>query len=232
MNIAQKSFTSEPSRLGGPILIAIALEALGIAALALHMVHKQPQIVTPKIIQIHMVVPKPQPEAPPKIPTLPQPSLPQLTPVPLPPPPHIVPHARFIHHVEVPHHIVQPITPKPPIQPVEQKPIAAAPPVSTVQVQSLMSRYVEEIRTRVDSNLQVPAQLVALDMSGTCVLEFTISPNGTLLSSRILTSSGIAMVDNAALEALRSSSLSAFLPGMGTSPHTFTMPVNVSGTGN
>lgn len=230
MNIAQKSFTSGPSRLGGPILIALALEALGIASLALHMSHKPPEIVTPKIIQIHMVVPKPQPQLPPKIPTLPQPSLPQVTPVPLPPPPHIVPHARFVHHVELPHHITQPTPPKPPIQPVDPKPVAASPPVSTAQVESLLSRYIEDIRTRVDANLQVPAQLTALGMGGTCVLEFTIAPNGTLLSSRVLTSSGLAMVDNAALEALRSSSFSEFLPGMGTSARTFTMPVHVSGT--
>lgn len=231
MNIAQKSFTSGPGRLGGPLLIAIALEALGIAILTLHMAHKAPETVAPKVIKIHMIAPKPV--APPKIPEIPQPTMPQMVPVPvpLPPPPHLVPHPRFIRHVELPHHVVQPVVSKPPLQPVESKPIPAAPLVSAAQVESLMARYVEEIRTNVDANLQVPAQLVALDMSGTCILEFTIAPDGKLLSSRVLTSSGIAMVDHAALEALRSSSFSPFLKGMGTSPHTFTMPVKVSGDG-
>lgn len=230
MTITQKRFASESYGLGGPILIAVALEVLGVVALAFPMAYKQPPVVAQKIVHIHMVLSKPQPVAPPKIPTVLQPSLPKVTPAPVTPLVHTVSHPRIIHHIAPPHVVQHMVLPVPP-QPVKTTPAPAAPPVSKAQVQSLMARYVEEIRARVDANLQVPPQLASLGLGGTCILEFTLAPDGSLLSSRILTSSGLALVDHAALAALRSSHFMQFLPGMGTVAHTFTMPVQVLGNG-
>lgn len=230
MTITHKHFSSESYGLGGPVLIAIALEVLGILALAFHMAHKEPPAIAEKIVHIHMVLSKPKPVAPPKIPAISQLSLPKVVPVPLPPVVHAVSHPRIIRHITPPH-VVQHIVPQPPLPQVKPAPSPAAPPVSKAQVQSVMARYVEEIRARVDANLQVPPQLVSLGLGGTCILEFTLAPDGSLLSSRILTSSGLALVDHAALAALRSSHFMQFLPGMGTAAHTFTMPVRVLGNG-
>lgn len=230
MTITYKRFASESYGLGGSILIAIALEALAIAAIAFHMAHKQPPVIAEKIVHIHMVLSKPKPVAPPKIPTLSQPSLPKILPAPLPPVVHTVPHPRIVRHITPPH-VVQHMVPPVPPQEVKPAPSPAAPPVSKAQIQSVMARYVEEIRARVDANLQVPPQLASLGLGGTCVLEFTLAPDGRLLSARILTSSGLALVDHAALAALRASHFTQFLPGMGNVAHIFTMPVRVLGNG-
>ena len=92
-----------------------------------------------------------------------------------------------------------------------------------------MSRYIGLVRAIVLGNLVVPQLLIDAGLEGDCVLEFTLSPDGSLLSARVIRPSGITSVNNAALDALRQSALPAFLPGMPAGPHSFTLPVHVAG---
>lgn len=129
-----------------------------------------------------------------------------------------------------------PLPPPPPPpasapSPIQAPPaqITAAPPVSAEVAQSILSRYIGQIRAIILSNLVVPHQLIETGLSGTCVLRFTVSPSGEIISVAIISPSGIHDVNEAAMQALRSSRLPAFLAGMPQDNHEFTLPVHVSG---
>jgi len=107
--------------------------------------------------------------------------------------------------------------------------VTAAPPISPIAQESAMSRYTGMVRAIVLGNLVVPQQLIDSGLDGDCVLQFTLAPDGTILSVTLLTPSGMQSVNDAALDALRSSRLPAFLPDMPAGPHVFTLPVHVAG---
>jgi protein TonB len=220
---------SEPDRFGRALLLAMVIEALGISAFMF--APRPPAAVPPAVVQLQVLQPAPQPVAKPPPPTPPKPApvvpQPVTPPVPLPPP---VPHHASPHHVmrHVVHTPPPPPQPAPPIpQPVA--PVTAAPPISPQAQQSALSRYIGQVRAIVLSNLVVPQLLVDSGMDGDCVLQFTLAPDGSLLSVSVLTPSGIKSVNDAALDALRASHLPAFLTGMPDTPHVFTLPVHVSG---
>lgn len=96
-------------------------------------------------------------------------------------------------------------------------------------MQTALSRYIDEVRAIVLGNLVVPQELINADLSGDCTLEFTVDPDGTITSASIVTPSGFNSVNEAAIDALRGSHLPAFLPGMPVGPHSFTLPIHVSG---
>ncbi|HQU04633.1 MAG TPA: TonB family protein, partial [Acidocella sp.] len=126
------------------------------------------------------------------------------------------------------------VAPPPPPQimspPAPLAPETAAPPPSPVSQESIISRYIGQVRAIIDSNLVVPQELIDSGSSGDCVLEFTLGPDGKLLSASIVTRSFIQPVNEAAMDALRASHLPAFLPGMDQAPHSFTLPVHESGS--
>ncbi len=95
-----------------------------------------------------------------------------------------------------------------------------------------MSRYIGEISAIIRQNLVVPQQLIDSGLEGDCVLQFTLAPDGTILSVSVLTPSGLQSVNEAAMQALRASRLPAFLPDMPQAPHVFTLPVHESGDEN
>jgi len=113
--------------------------------------------------------------------------------------------------------------------PLPPAPVSAAPPISPIAEQTALSRYISELRGIVQANLVVPQQLIDDGLESDCVLEFTLAPDGTILSVTVLTPSGFKSVNEAAVDALRSAHLPAFLPGMPTGTHSFTLPVHVSG---
>lgn len=92
-----------------------------------------------------------------------------------------------------------------------------------------MSHYTGEVRAIVLGNLIVPQLLVDAGLSGDCVLQFTLAPDGKILAVSVISPSGLSAVNQAAVGALRASHLPAFFPGMPDSPHVFTLPVHVSG---
>jgi protein TonB len=222
---------------GRAFLAAAVIEMVAISMIFL--APKPPPPVPAAVVQLQIVAPAPVPVAkppPPKPPpplpepvsTPPQPVAP---PRPLPPPPP-APHHNVARHVI--RHIVH--TPPPPPQPapppptpLPPAPVTAAPPISPIAEQTALSRYVGEVRGIVEANLIVPQQLIDGGLESDCVLAFTLAPDGTILSVTIVTPSGFNSVNEAAIDALRSSHLPPFLPGMPPGDHRFTMPIHVSG---
>lgn len=222
-------FAPEPDRFGRAFLIAAAIECLALAAIAF--THGAPPVTPPAVVQLKMLQPAPIPAAPippppapaPPLPTPPVPVTPPL-PVPPPPAPHHPSTRHIIRHVV---HTQPPPTPATPPQPIA--PVTQAPPPSPQIAQTAMSRYIEALRAMIDSNLVIPQQLIDEGVTAHCVIEFTLAPDGSLLSVSIVTPSFIAAVNEAATDALRNSHLPAFLPGMPGGPHEFTLPVSESG---
>ncbi|MDE8348171.1 MAG: TonB family protein [Acidocella sp.] len=229
MSVVQPShfISPEPNRFGRALLIAALIEAVCILFM-LHTTRPAP-VVTPATVQLKILPPAPLPVAvkpPPPVPQPPAPKPPPVVPMPVvtPPPP--------LKHSAIQHHVIQHVAPPPPPTTSPQLPVTpltAAPPPAAVTQQSLLARYIGQVRAIVDSNLVVPQEIIDSENSGDCILAFTISPEGTLLSAHILTPSSIQPVNEAALDALRASHLPAFLPGMNQTPMSFTLPVHESG---
>ncbi len=228
-------FGSAPDGFGRALLLAAGIELIALAALFL--APKPEPVVAPSVVQLQVLAPAPVPVAkppPPKPPPpmpkpTPAPPLPMTPPLPIPPPPapsHHVATRHIIRHV-----VHSPPPPPQPIPPVPEPPapVTAAPPISPIAQESAMSRYTGMVRAIVLGNLVVPQQLIDSGLDGDCVLQFTLAPDGTILSVTVLTPSGLQTVNEAAVEALRSSRLPAFLPDMPPGPHIFTLPVHESG---
>jgi protein TonB len=242
-----QTFMSKPDRFGRAFVAALVLEGAVLAAVLL--TPKPPPPVPPATVQLQIIAPAPVPVAkppppkpppplpkPPPIPVPPKPAVPPppvvpplpAPPIPAPPPPP--PNRPALRHVI--RHVVhspppQPVTPPPPE--ATPAPVTAAPAPSPVAEQTALSRYIGEVRGIVLSNLTVPQQMIDMQLDGDCVLQFTLAPNGSLLSVSVITPSGFHAVNQAALDALRSSRLPAFPAAMGQNSHTFTLPVHVSG---
>jgi protein TonB len=230
------SFASAPDGFGRAFLLAAVIESLALGAFFL--APKPPATVPPAVVQLQVLAPAPVPVAkppPPKPPPplpkpVPAPPVPVAPPIPLPPPPP-VPHHTVARHI-IRHIVHTPPPPKaapPPPTPLPLAPVTAAPPISPIAEQTAMSRYIGEVRGIVQANLIVPQQLIDGGLESDCVLAFTVAPDGTILSVTVLTPSGFKSVNEAAIDALRSSRLPAFLPGMPAGAHEFTLPVHVSG---
>jgi protein TonB len=238
---------SQPDRFGIALLLAIGIVIAGAGIFAF--TPKPPPTTPPSMVRLQVVQPAPTPTAAPPVPQPPVPTPPKpvtpppqpvTPPLPMPPPPpqphHVATHTR--PH-PVPHPAVhqptppQPTAAQPPVQPApQQATITAAPPPSLEAEQSALSRYTGQVRGIILSHLIVPQQLVEAGLEGDCVLEFTLAPDGTILSASILTPSGLHSVNETALNALRASRLPAFIDGMQKSPSHFTLPVHVSGAQN
>jgi protein TonB len=230
-------FGSAPDTFGRALLLAAMLEMLALGAFFL--APKPAPVVAPSVVQLQVLAPAPVPVAkppPPKPPPplpkpTPAPPLPVTPPLPIPPPapPHHVATRHIIRHIV--HSPPPPPQPVPPM-PAPPAPVTAAPVVSPIAEQSAMSRYIGEISAIIRQNLVVPQQLIDSGLEGDCVLQFTLAPDGTILSVSVLTPSGLQSVNEAAMQALRASRLPAFLPDMPQAPHVFTLPVHESGDEN
>lgn len=227
------------------LLIALTIEMLIIFSFAINTKTK-PALPKPVTVQIHMVAPAPKPDVPPTppkpvAPPPPQPVIPPAPPAPImPPPPKPVasPMPKPPLTKPVIQHVIQHVAhPKPqqkPQQPIQQAvpalPVAMekTPALSASEQATIMDKYVALVRSQIQSNLQIPPQLVALQQSGDCTLKFTLAPDGHMLAVAIIKSSGVGLVDQTALAALKSAPLPAFLKGMPQEPHSFSIIVHVS----
>lgn len=235
LNRSQKLPDDRSGQFGIALLLAAIVEATAIAVFALAPRPMPP--VPPSVVQLKVLQPAPVPVAKPPTPVpppptpkppppVPQPPQPVTPPLPIPPPAPPRPNAhRVIRHV-VP---TPPPPPAPPLEAAPPAPATVAPPPAPISQQTPLSRYINEVRAIVLGNLVVPQQLIDADLSGDCTLEFTVDPDGTITSVTIVARSGFDTVNEAALDALRSSRLPAFLPGMPEGPHSFTLPIHVSG---
>ena len=222
-----------PDRFGRALLISFLLEALAIGGFVL--VPPAPKPMAAVVVRVKIdappapkpVVQPPPPKPAPPPPPMPPPPVPVPAQLPPPPPPH--PSHRVIRHVaHIPPPPARPVSPMP-TPPAPPTPAPAAPPPAPIASPTVMARYASEVRADVLAQLTVPQILIDAGLSGDCVLEFTVAPDGTLLSASLLTKSGLSAVNQAALAALRAARLPAFLPGMPAGPHRFILPVHVAG---
>ena len=79
-----------------------------------------------------------------------------------------------------------------------------------------MEAYASVVHDAVQADLQVPETVAMMQLSGTTKIALNIAPNGSLLSMTIIQSSGIAMIDKAALATVRATRFPSF---SGTMPH-------------
>jgi protein TonB len=173
--------------------------------------------------------PKPKPPPPPKPPLKPKPPPPKpLPPPPLPkPPPPRLPRPRpkprhRPHAVHYPRPEPQPVRPSPPSAP-------PTPPGPTpAEVASIVMQYAAILNAHVQANLQVPGMIEMMHLSGRTVVAIRVAPGGQLLQISVARSSGIAAIDRAALDAVRSTALPPFPGGMPRHPVTFTLTVRLN----
>ena len=101
------------------------------------------------------------------------------------------------------------------------------PALSSAAVASAVMRYAALLNGRVQAGLTVPDSVRMMGLSGKTTLRLTVAPDGTLESVSVADSSGIPPIDRAALAAVRSTRLPAFLDTMPGHPVTFTLTVRL-----
>lgn len=215
----------------GALVVAVLIEALALAAaLTLGLEHhsEMAAAVRRKPMAVHFVA-LPRPPAPPKV-------QPRVIPKPRPiqkPVPKPVPRP-IIHHRPVPlPKPVKPIAPKvirpaPPALP----PVPVPTPSSPTVVAHAVARYANLLRLRIQRRLVVPARVTALGLSGKAVIAFKLNPSGRLVWARIWRSSGVRMIDQASLAAVKSHHFSPFSHKMPHHPLVFHIRVGLDGHGN
>jgi protein TonB len=227
---------SGQDRFGRALLVAAVIEV--VLLMAFMRAPRPAMVVRPSVVKLQMIQPAPVPKAPPAPPKPPLPKPPPpvpVTPVPVTPPvPKPLPavrrapaahsHPRPVVHTPPPPPMPTPVTPSP----LPPAPVMQAPVPSPAVAATALARYTGMVRDIVLSHVVVPAQIEESGLSGTCVLEFVLAPDGTLQSVSVATSSGLHAVDQAALDAIRASGFPAFLPDMPGHALTFTLPVHVS----
>ncbi len=196
-------------------LAAIALEGLLLAAWLIVMPTHAPKTVGlhRKPMAVHFVTLP----APPRV--VPKPPPPRAHPKPRPAPrPERRPPVVHRRPVPLPAPVKAP-PPAPPPKPVSRAP-APPPPPSPATVAQAVDRYAVMLRTRIQSGLVVPRRVTALGLSGKALVAFELTPGGRLLWARIVRSSGINLVNRAALAAVRSRHYPPFTKNM---PHQRTV---------
>jgi protein TonB len=214
-----------PQALGLALLLVVAI----IGGLVFAYVRSIPPAV-PQAIQVTQAVltqmPKPTPPPPPKVIPPPKP-LPAIIPKPAPvqskivvatkPPPPI----RHIYK-PIPHPVIN-HTPPPPVPvPVTQAPQPPAPPPT-----SGIGPYGDQIADIVQANQDVPPALAAAGVSGTAVIAVEMAPNGHVITAKVYTSSGIALIDQTALQHAESATYPPFNDDMPQVPRWFTFPIEI-----
>jgi len=221
---------------GKAFLIGAVLEALLIGGILFGNASK-PIIVkpVPKIIAIHMIHPAPPKPQPKPVPPPPKPVVhPKPVPKPLPMP---VPKP-------IPVPVVQPpLPPKPllaktaaPQAPVYTPPATpTSPPIpvapSPAARQAALDAYAAMIRARVQAETRVPESVRLMHLSGTATVTFRLTPSGQLLWAKITGSSGIGVINRAALKSVREANYPPFTKKMPKRSTDFTVLVHLSAHG-
>ena len=224
-------FSEDSSHFFYALLAAVVIEFLIVLA-GVYISHRpQPVLQQPRVTLIHVVVtPKPAPPppkpAPPPPKPMPPPPKPAPLPKPVPPPPKPMP--RPLPKVQprpVVHHFIA--KPKPVPKKVQAPPTLPRPaPIPKAVQESALEAYASVVHDAVQADLQVPETVAMMHLSGNTKIALNIAPNGSLLRATILESSGIAMIDNAALATVRSAHFPSFSGKM--PDHAITIEISVS----
>jgi len=224
--------TWQPPEMGMPraTVASIVLVAVIVAFCywASEILAPKPKLQAIQVTQAQLVtLPKPTPPPPPKVIPPPKP-LPALIPKPLPVPSKIVVATKPpppIHHVykPVPRPIVHAPTPPMPVKTPPPAPAAApAPPSSGIPI------YGHGMYETLEANQSVPQILASMGVSGTTFIAITVAPDGHVVSARIVKSSGIALIDQTALQHAMEAHFAPFNAEMPSNTLTFTVPVNIT----
>jgi protein TonB len=229
-------------------LPALGIALLAEAALIAAFMHVQaPKAIVkaarPQIVKIQMLAPpapKPIPPPPKPVPPPPQP-----VPKPPPPPPPPKPVARplpkpvpkpLIKPKPLPrplHRVIhRPVRKPRPVAPIEhpvQPPPPPAPAVSAAEQASAAELYAATLRSKVQANTQVPEAVTMMHLSGVATIEIELAPSGQLIAVSILRSSGVPLIDHAAMASVRATSFPPFPEKMPRHPMVFTLRVRLSG---
>lgn len=160
------------------------------------------------------------------------------TPKPPPPPPTVIPPQLTKVSVVVPIIPVVRITP-PPVKPPPSapptpdaisQPSAPAPKPAPPVPPGLpvLDLYKGEVLGAIEQALEIPDRIRMAELAGATLVEMRLSPSGELLESHILQSSGIAAIDNLALETVRDTSYPPFLARMPQQDTSFSVLVKIS----
>lgn len=231
-----------PDELGLPRATAAGLALVGlIAAGALYAARHLPRYRTPitPATTVHLVrlapplplppqpvqpPPPPLPAPPPPVPPPPQPQPKPLPPPPAPspmPPPKPLPNV--VHHpppprpAPKPHPIAHPAPRPAPPPPPKTKPPPPQPAFDFAQ-------YAASLRGPLQREVHVTQTMRMLGVRGIAFIEFTLAPDGRLLSARLYRSSGNPLIDRAALDAVRQHH---FPPFPGAADKTFAVPIQI-----
>ncbi len=238
----------EPRELGLPqaTLLAILLVA-GIVALCVWIATAFGPKPVPQAVQVTQVTltqlpqparaqvtpPPPVPAEIPKTPPVPS----HIAAAPKPPPPvrHIykpAPHP-VLRHTLPPVRGPAPVSKAPPTPaPVSAAPPVAAAPAAAPAPTSGIPRYGEQIYAIIEANQNVPYALSQMGASGTAVIEIVVAPSGTVISARVVKSSGVPLIDETALDHARNAHLPPFNSEMPNQPHAFLVPIQIQPGGN
>lgn len=125
-----------------------------------------------------------------------------------------------------------PSLPKVSSPPVPVGPPSPAPPQpSATQIASALSRYAALLRVRVQSDLRVPEEVRLMGLQGKAKITFRLEPDGTVVWVSLARSSGLRVIDRAALRAVREADFPPFLKDMPHRATTFVIEVRISGNG-
>ena len=212
-------FPEERSHFLFALLAAMVVELLVVLAGAYIANRPQPVLQPPPVTLIHVVVtPKPVPPPPKPVPPPPRPMPPPPRPVPR-PSPKVQPRPPVRHTISRPKPIAQQVQPPP-------SPPRPAPIPEAVQ-ENAMEAYASIVHDAVQADLQVPEMVAMMHLSGTTKIALNIAPNGNLLSATVIESSGVAMIDNAALATVRASRFPSFSGKMPNHPITIEISVRI-----
>lgn len=196
---------------------------------------KPPQIVT----QARMVQLPPPPPPPPQIVQPPEP----LEPPPIKPPEAPVqakiqvkkPPPKVVHHVVKRPPPPQHVEPRPDLPPPPPNtPVATTPPPPSappVERTSGVGPYGRGLHDKIQSNVEIPPAVSQLQLDGTVVIAFVVSPSGAVSGVHVVRSSGNRLIDAAAVTAVKGTRYPPFGPDMPTHALPFTVPIEINGAG-
>lgn len=201
------------SRSLGAALVFEALLVIGMIWLAATH-HASPPPALPKRVAIHVVEPPPPPKTQPVpviAPTAVAAQTQQVTSLPV----IAIPASVHLDHPT----FQVPRLPQPP--PV---------PIVTQNNPNILARYTSMLRAATQAGLKVPGMVRAMRLQGIATVVFKLAPaGGRVLWARLVHSSGVPMIDQAAIAKVKATDYPPFLPGLPQHDSTFKIAVRLSG---
>lgn len=173
-----------------------------------------PQVEPPKPVELPPPVTQPKPKEPPPKPVAPQPVHTPVVAKPSPvheAKPVSVPDAAIDSQAKT----LPEAAPAPPVAPQEKAVPKVEPAPAPAPVQrnaAAEGRFAQDVRTQIERKKIFPNSARDLGMSGVVEVVYVLDRTGKLVRAEVATSSGYALLDQAALRAVRSAVFAAFPP--------------------